>query len=282
MLLDSTAANWRACQRGVAVTEGRRNQEPLRGNVTPVQRVGDTVRRATGEWTPAVHALLKHLEHAGFEAAPRVLGIDDEGREVLSFIEGDVPQGDPAPVLGDQAIVQVARLLRRLHDITAGFVLPPSLSWRRTTIAARGRRVVCHNDVAPRNTVFRGNEVVAFLDWDGACPAPGVVDVAGAAWQFVPLVNDEECARRGWLSTSERLRRLRLFCDEYDLSHESRLEFAGVATRLMASHAGGIQRYASQGSEAFRALAARGIPERIRDEMRWTQHHSEEIQRALL
>ena len=29
------------------------------GNMTPVVRVGDTVRRATGPWTPTIHALLR-------------------------------------------------------------------------------------------------------------------------------------------------------------------------------------------------------------------------------
>ena len=61
----------------------------LGGNVTEaVVRVGDTVRRPVGEWTPAVHALLHHLEDVGFSAAPRVLGIDAQGREVLTYCEG--------------------------------------------------------------------------------------------------------------------------------------------------------------------------------------------------
>jgi len=35
-----------------------------------VVRVGDTVRRPVGSWTPAVHALLNHLHRAGFRGAP--------------------------------------------------------------------------------------------------------------------------------------------------------------------------------------------------------------------
>src|SRR6266498_211042 len=51
------------------------------GNFNHVVRVGDTVRRVkTGAWTPAVHALLRHLERAGFDGAPRALGVDDRGR----------------------------------------------------------------------------------------------------------------------------------------------------------------------------------------------------------
>jgi hypothetical protein len=52
-------------------------------------RVGDTVRRRTGRWTPAVHALLRHLEAVGFNAAPKVLGVDGQGREVVTYIESE-------------------------------------------------------------------------------------------------------------------------------------------------------------------------------------------------
>jgi hypothetical protein len=55
-----------------------------------VLRRGGTVVRPPGSWTPAVHALLRHLEQAGFTGAPRVVGdgYDGQGREVLTFIEG--------------------------------------------------------------------------------------------------------------------------------------------------------------------------------------------------
>lgn len=43
-----------------------------------------------------VQAVLLHLEAVGFEGAPRFLGVDDEGREILTYIEGDVLDGSPA------------------------------------------------------------------------------------------------------------------------------------------------------------------------------------------
>ena len=63
-------------------------EEPLPGgNMTGgVVRVGDTVRRPAGPWTPAVHALLNHLHAVGFPGAPRAHGLDDQGREVLDFV----------------------------------------------------------------------------------------------------------------------------------------------------------------------------------------------------
>jgi len=43
-----------------------------------------------------VHAVLRHLERAGFDGAPRVLGFDDRGREVLTFLDGNTV-GDRVP-----------------------------------------------------------------------------------------------------------------------------------------------------------------------------------------
>lgn len=66
-------------------------EEPLSGgNTTMVVRLGDTVRRPIGPWTPAVHDLLNHLTGVGFSGSPRVLGIDDEDREILEYVPGEV------------------------------------------------------------------------------------------------------------------------------------------------------------------------------------------------
>jgi len=82
------------------------------GNMSSVQRIGDTVRRETGPWSPAVHALLRFLQDVGFAGAPRFLGIDGQGREILSFIDGDVPSGADPAVVTDRALGDIGRLLR--------------------------------------------------------------------------------------------------------------------------------------------------------------------------
>ena len=83
---------------------------PLSGGrlTAGVVRVGDTVRRPTGPHSPFVHRLLRHLDAVGFEAAPRLLGVDEQGREVLSFIDGWVPPNlDHFP---DETVTAAARL----------------------------------------------------------------------------------------------------------------------------------------------------------------------------
>src|SRR5256884_8900785 len=72
----------------------------LGGNTSTVVRVGDTVRRNVGPWTPAVHALLRHLEYVGFTGAPRALGLDERNREVLSYLDGECGSHPLRPRLG--------------------------------------------------------------------------------------------------------------------------------------------------------------------------------------
>jgi hypothetical protein len=189
------------------------------GNVSPVYRVGDTVRRQTGPWTPAVHALLRHLEAASFDGAPRVLGFDGDGREVLSYIDGFVPYAPdvPAEIWTDDALAAAARMVRSYHDAVRSFEPPAGAAWRVCPGAPAGGDIICHNDIAPWNTVYRDAVPVALIDWDFAAPAPAIWDVAYAAWRFVRLYYDGVPGATQPPDPAEQARRLRIFCNEYGL-----------------------------------------------------------------
>jgi len=175
------------------------------------------VHRSTSSWTPAVHALLAHLELVGFDGAPRVLGFDDEGREVLSFIAG----GGPSHT--DDELAHVAQLIRELHDSTEAFERPPDPQWQFMVGAPRQGDVVCHNDLSPDNTIYDpAGEPRAFIDWDLAAPAPRIWDVAWAVYRFIPLYDDATCERLGYPAPS-RTARLRIFCDSYGLTEREAL-----------------------------------------------------------
>ena len=162
------------------------------GNIADAAKLGDTVRRRTGPWTPAVHALLRHLERAGFDGSPRVLGVDEHGRESLSYIEGDAPVGWPEPYPGwvwsAEALESAAMLLRRYHDAVASFVPPRGARWR-LPLGPGPHDIVCHNDVAPWNSVFRDGRVFALVDWDHASPGSRAWDLAYAVWTWAPVTH---------------------------------------------------------------------------------------------
>ncbi|WP_261574976.1 phosphotransferase [Frankia gtarii] len=175
------------------------------GFVNTVVRIGDTVRRPRTSRSEFVHRLLGFLDRQGWPGAPRLLGIDEQNREILSFLDGHVPwkaEHGPA-VRSDASLIRVAELVRELHDLTAG------------TPLAGGHDVVCHNDLSPKNTVYRdlGQQPhpVAFLDWDLAAPGERIHDVAHLCWQFLDLGPSTT-------EPTEAARRIRLIRDAYGLT----------------------------------------------------------------
>lgn len=121
--------------------------------------------------------VLLRLERAGFDAAPRWLGVDEEGRDVLSWIEGEthVERGRMHPFVGDpslkvtftdEQVGEVFRLLRRYHD-------------------AFEDEVICHGDFGPWNLVWREGLPVGLIDFDDVRRADASEDVAYALRAFV-------------------------------------------------------------------------------------------------
>jgi hypothetical protein len=157
------------------------------GNDGQVVRVGDTVRRPVGPQTAAVEAFLKHLERAGFDGAPRHLGYDERGREVLTYVPGHVAAhaNVPAWVATDEALISVTRLMRRLHDASLGFEPPPGAQWEWPPPPHRRGEVIGHNDACRENVVYDGTTAIAFVDFDFAGPATRAWDVAGIVRHFV-------------------------------------------------------------------------------------------------
>jgi phosphotransferase family enzyme len=163
------------------------------GPTTRVVRIGQTVRRPAHRNTAAVQALLKHLEDAGFDGAPRALGVDDEGREMVSFIHGTAGHYPLRPfVLTESTLIRLGLLLRRFHDATMGFSLPGSVRWHNSQ--GHNGQVVCHGDAGPYNTIFRDGAPVAFIDFERAAPGPRIWDIAFVIYRYAPLCDLRERA----------------------------------------------------------------------------------------
>ena len=190
-----------------------REQRLPGGNTGGAVRVDDTVRRLPGRWTPSVHSLLRHLEGVGFSAAPRALGFDDQGREMLSYLSGEVvgtARAWPGWVHSDDALCQVACWLRDFHAAVAGFEPPPAAIWREGG-AWRPGLIVGHNDAAPYNVAWADGRLVGFFDWDFAAPVTPEWDLAFTAFAWVPLHARHVVAAKGFTAFEDRPRRLRLF-----------------------------------------------------------------------
>lgn len=191
------------------------------GNVAAsVVRVGDTVRKPAGPWTPAVESLLSHLESVGFAAAPRTLGRDSLGRHVLEFVPGQL--AIDLPPLDLDGLHRVGQLIRDLHDASGSFEPPPDARWS-VLIPADREDLICHHDLAPWNLVI-GVDRWAFIDWDGAGPGSRLWDLAYAVTGFVPMQGGGDPAVDG--------PRLRALADGYRLTARQRAELPP----LIAAH----------------------------------------------
>ncbi len=196
------------------------------GDVTEgVVRVGGTIRRPHQPQSLAVAAYLDWLEDAGFDGSPRFLGRDGDGRDVLTFLPGRCAGPVPeAWVQSEDLLASVARLLRRLHSASAGFV-PGAHPFPPRYIPAGAVRqdpaeLVCHLDVTPQNVVVRDGRAAGLVDFDLAGPTTALKDSFNTAMHWAPL-RDPADAWPGWEGT-DPFRRLRIFADAYGWGDEER------------------------------------------------------------
>jgi hypothetical protein len=223
-------------------------------------RVGATVRRTPGRWTPAVHALLRHLEQTGFDQAPRALGFDRDGREKLTFLDGEtVGSARPWPTWAhsDGTLEQVAHWLRDYHAAVAGFVPPAGAVWREGGVWRPGL-IIGHNDAAPYNAAWRDDRLAGFFDWDLAAPLTTEQDVAGVAFSWVPLHAREVVAAEGFTAFSERPRRLRAFLRGYGWSGTAP-DFATIVEARVRAWAQTVRDTAAAGDPTYQGMLTNGV-----------------------
>lgn len=231
--------------------------EQLPGAVGGAWRVGRTVRRPTGPWTPAVHDLLRWMAAEGLGGIPRVEGIDDDGREVLSFIEGRGVPIDREIVL-DSVLVEAVQWLREYHDLAESYRPDGPQVWRGAggePVELGPDEIICHHDPGAYNWIIQSGHFVAMIDWDMAGPGRPIEDLAFLVWTGIPLYRD--------IGAEEAARRLDLVVDTYAEFGPATLLDAVVERMTAASEriAAGIER----GDEGIANLQKVGEPQRTRD-----------------
>ena len=259
------------------------------GDVTEgVVRVGDTVRRPVGPHSPLVHALLTHLESVGFEGAPRFLGIDRAGREVLSYVDGEVA-GRPRPLwIADEArLASVGRLVRAYDAAAASFIAPPGALPDTQPAGPPGippapvypPELIGHVDITPENVVFRDGRAFALIDFDLARPATRADEMFNTMMWWAPLADPRDVDPL--LRRADVPRRARILADAYDLSGADRervIEVAVVRTRrswhLMK------QRAETEGG-GWQRMWDEGVGDVIKRREAWLDQHGPALTAAL-
>ena len=278
----TTAATWPG--------DGSQTEIPLLGgDVTEgIVRVGDTVRRPLNPNSPLIHALLTHLEAAGFTGAPRFLGIDAAGREVLSYIKGEVAGRPRPPWIGDEdRTVSVARLVRAYDDAAAAFVPPEGI----TPVDGFGEvagippappyepELIGHVDITPENVVFRDAKAFALIDFDLAKPATRADEMFSVMLWWAPLFHprDVEPLLRG-LNVP---RRCRMLADAYGMSGTDRARVIEVAIMRTRRAWYLMRRRAERDGGGWQRMWDEGVGDIIKRRGAWLDKNAAALEAAL-
>ncbi|UHA73355.1 phosphotransferase [Paenibacillus sp. 481] len=249
------------------------------GNVSNVYRAGDTVRRELKPDSAKVHKLLKHLESKGFTYAPKLLGIDEKGREVLSFIEGEAGNYPVKAYMWSNDVLQeIARILRLYHDAVSDFSMEDS--WQSIDNTPQPFEVLCHNDFAIYNIIFNQHRPVGMIDFDVAGPGPRLWDIAYTLYTCVPLsrvyhTETGEAIYYNSLQDASRIKqRVKLFFDSYGEKLEK--GFMEMVIRRLEGLCQTIDRKAKEGDMAFQKMIAEGHMEHYLKDIAFIREHGEE------
>ncbi|MFK4085279.1 phosphotransferase [Kribbella sp. NPDC020789] len=258
----------------------------LGGDVTVgLVRVGGTVRRPPGERAEMVRALLRHLESVGFTGAPRYFGLDSAGREVLTYIQGEVA-GRPRPawIADEDRMLSVAQLLRAYHDAVADFGIPDDIP---APIEPPGLpdlndppELIGHQDITPENVVFRDGRAHALIDFDMARPASRVRELVNLMLWWAPFGADEDLdpLQRGL----DRPRRARLIADAYGLSDDGRRRLMPLAVALNERAWHTMKYRAETQGGGWARMWDEGVGHVINHRQHWLDENADTITAALL
>jgi len=244
--------------------------KPLAGGLVEgrVVRLGETVRREAGAWTPTHQALLAHLQNKGFPA-PVPLGLDDQGRETVSWLPGRAANWPwPPALLATDGARAVGALLRRYHDAVADFAPPSPPIWRHGPQPIGAGDVALHGDFGPYNLIWSPEELVGVIDFELARPGAPIEDAGFSVVRVAQFRPDEATEPPGFETPPDRRARLDAFAQGYGASRVALVEAALQAQRDEIDR---IARLGGAGLEPWATFRRRGLEDVAWAELSWIE-----------
>ncbi|WP_442600468.1 aminoglycoside phosphotransferase family protein [Paenibacillus sp. KN14-4R] len=249
------------------------------GNVSNVFRSGNTVRRELKPDSTKIHTLLKHLENKGFNYAPKFLGIDEQEREILSFIDGEAGNYPLKEYMwSNEVLIEIAKMQRLYHDSVRDFPIDSSWEWLDNT--PQKAEVLCHNDFAIYNIIFNNKKPVGIVDFDVAGPGPILWDLAYTLYTCVPLSRfyisekGERIYYDSLLHAESRKERVKLFFESY--GEKIPKDYIEMVLLRIEGLCNTITRKASEGHHAFQKMIDEGHLEHYQKDIKFIREHANE------
>lgn len=249
------------------------NEEILTGGSTNiVTRKGDVVYRTAGEWIPAVHKVLTHLNEKGFAYSPKPLGVSADGREMLSFLPGDSMLRPWKDIMfKDDGIIQAAKMLRSFHDATQELVFPNDTKWRFITAGKNTNQIIRHGDLGPWNTIWQGDRLTGLIDWDFAEPGDAITDLAQLIAYFAPFRSSAAWKEAGFKEAPNYRHRLDIILKAYDGDYTEK-DVILALDKLQTLEMTRIKRYGADGIKPWDKWLNDGEVEKTKSEQDWLRN----------
>ncbi len=233
----------------------KENKKILKGgqSTASVIQFGNTVHRTKSANHNFVHTLLQFLQKKNFSYSPKFLGINEQGQEILSFIQGEVPR---RKILTDNQLILSIKILRAFHDCA-------SLS-----DLCNGHETICHNDFASWNVIFQNEEPVGMIDFDEAAPGRRIDDVAYFIWTFLDLGNEE-------FTTEDQIRKTNMLCETYQLKNKQDLTIAFLKqqNRILEKRKNIVTNSSNSNLVEF----SKGAIQRIESSIKWVKENQKQL-----
>ena len=120
-----------------------------------------------------VHNVLLWLESRDETISPHFKGINNDGREITTFLEGNSP--DNLGEFSEEQLYEAGKLIKRLHIYLSDFP------------GCKKGQTVCHLDLSPCNFMFLNKKPYAIFDWDSAKIGDPKDDLAYAIWMWCDI-----------------------------------------------------------------------------------------------
>jgi thiamine kinase-like enzyme len=243
-------------------------------DLRPIAKIGDKVHRPTEFWQPAVHDLLNYLESVDFAYSPRVFNNDEQGREVLGYIDGESGKAGWTQIISDDGLRKYAKFLRAYHDAVAGYKPSDKFEWANGAKGLQPGQIICHGDFGPWNIVWKNGVPVGLVDWDLAHPNRPEHDILYALEYSAPFRDDETTIKWHHFKTvPDRKHRIEVFLEAYE-------------TPMINDIATKVAQMQREVNEFAKSLAKRGVRpqadwlangdlDKADDQASWTEQHTD-------
>lgn len=251
----------------------KHSEEALYGGLISdrVVRVGDTVRREAGAWTPTIFALLDHLRAMGFPA-PAPMGLDEQGRETLGWLPGRASNYPwTAAQLESGGARKVGAFVRAFHDAVADFKPPAPPIWRHGAQPLGPGEVVLHGDFAPHNLIWDERGPSGLIDFELARPGRPIEDAAFCVVRTACFREDARTLAMGFAAPPDRRARLAAFAEGWGAPAA---ELLAAARDSEVAELERIGRLGAAGLEPWASFRRVGLADEARAELAWLDAHA--------